>query len=402
MKRHGYFTVFVAVLTALILALTGCGCAGKDSKEGALTEGEEITAGKGSSSTNGDESANDKTDGDASDSETVGVSDSELTSEEAFEFKYTDIILDRKLTEGKLAFYFFRGGDSWNSIRGTMGDGDNFLIIAPDGTTMLIDCNLPNLGAQLVYELQRLGINRIDYFLNTHPHIDHLGGFSVLAKNIEIGHVYTSVIDLTWKQNSLNGKYQKKMYQIMEEKGIPHTILKEGDTFTLGSDVQVKVYNPPAEETHENHDYSLDENEFSLLLKFTYKNSSFLVGGDMQNRPPKAMMEDRVVAKYGSELRADVCKVNHHGSGGEGITVSEGWLKTVNPKIFVCQKSTISSMEEYMKFWKTGALLLHTALDRTVLIYTDGDGTYDVQVEMDRTSNEYGSIPAENGHIKVK
>jgi len=325
------------------------------------------------------------------------VDEKELSGEtEVYDFEYTNVVLDRKKTEGKMAVYFFRGNELWKTWRGGEHDGDSVLVITPDGTTMLYDCNTPNHGANIVYALQRLGINKIDYFVNSHPHIDHLGGFPVLARHIEIGQVYTSAKDMTYKTGN-NGRYYRKMMQMIEELGIPHSFLQEGDTFTLGEEVQVKVFNPPSPEEFK-YD-SVNENEISLLLKLTYKDSSYLMGGDISN---DNKTEETLVAKYGSELQADVAKANHHMMPVSAGTNTDGWIETVDAKVWVGQMSTLPDDFEYFRFREIDATVLHTSLDGTIVVSTTGDGAYDVQMEREHPSDMYGSIDAVDGYMRVE
>ena len=299
-----------------------------------------------------------------------------------------------------MACFFLAGDNSWNAAEEGEHSGDAVLFIAPDGTTMLYDCDTPNNGADIVYALQQLGIDKLDYFVNSHPHIDHMGGFSIIARHIEIGHVYTS--DAVSKNDGKNTPYYDKLLGIIEEKGIEHTYVSEGDTFDLTEDVHVKVYNPPKGLKPSEVHY----NEFSLVLKITYKDSSFLVGGDSGNRAEFGRKtEELLVTKYGDELQADVSKINHHAEPSTQSS-SPGWLASVNSKIYVGTMSTIPNDVEHFKILKkcmeTGATYLHTGIDGTVLIYTTGDGTYELRTQKLRVNDYYGDLGLVDGHKKVE
>lgn len=314
--------------------------------------------------------------------------------------KYSDVIFDPALTEGKLACYFFNSVNAWTTWQSSTHAGDGMLFIAPDGTTLLCDTNTPNNTAYIVYALKQLGITKIDYFVNSHPHIDHVGGFAIIAENFEIGHVYTVA-----EESGFAGKkgwwYNTELGTTVEEKGIPHSYLVEGDTFMLGEDVQVKVYNPPADFAYYGDIDAL--NECSIVLKLTYGESSYLTGGDIDDDPDNygRATESDLIARYGSELQADVSKMNHHGDPVLS-SQSDGWLETVNSKIYVGQMSSVPDDITFFRHVKTGANVFHNGIDGTVLVYTSGDGTYDVQVEKDRTSNYYGTLETEDGHMRVE
>lgn len=314
--------------------------------------------------------------------------------------EYSDVIFDRTKTEGKMACYFFNSTNAWTTWQSSTHAGDGMLFIAPDGTTLLCDTNTPNNTAYIVYALKQLGITKIDYFVNSHPHIDHIGGFAIIAENFEIGHVYTVA-----EESGLTGKkgwwYNTEVGTTVEEKGIPHSYLAEGDTFMLGEDVTVKVYNPPKDFAYYGDIDAL--NEASIVMKLTYKDASFLTGGDIDDDPDNygRATETELINKYGSELQADVSKMNHHGDPVLS-SASDAWLETVNSKIYVGQMSSVPDDITFFRHVKTGAEVFHNGIDGTVLVYTSGDGTYDVQIEKNRNSNYYGTLETENGHMRVK
>lgn len=298
-------------------------------------------------------------------------------------YEYQDIVYDRSLTEGKFACYAFRSDYDYDGSHA----GDMTLLIAPDGTTMLIDCNTTVNSSHLVDFLQRLGINKIDYFVNSHFHSDHMGGFQTLLRYIEIGHVITNAADYYAK-----GAYARSFMEAVYEMGIPHTVWVEGDEMMFG-EAKIKVYGPSADYDYASTDEDV-ENNSSLVFKVTYGDSSFLFGGDIF-----LAMEDILLDKYGDELKADVAKMNHH-----GYIYSEGkeWVETIDAKIGYGQMSSVPSETVFYRYVMNGALTLYTALDGTIAIYTEGDGTYDVQVEMDRVFDLYGTLDSENGHLRVE
>lgn len=69
------------------------------------------------------------------------------------------------------------------------------LFITPDNRTLMVDSGWPaGFANQPVSNAQRVaatlkaeGIDRIDYLLTTHYHIDHIGGFAELVKLVPVG-----------------------------------------------------------------------------------------------------------------------------------------------------------------------------------------------------------------------
>lgn len=361
MKRNSYLRCICFLLAVLTMLLTGCGT---NTQDPTTVPGD--TTGTGSD--NGTE---------------AGAS-----------------VFDKSLTEGKMACYFLDGDNDWSAAEEGEHSGDAVLFVMPDGTTMLYDCDTPNNGADIVYALQQLGITKLDYFVNSHPHIDHMGGFSIISRHIEIGHVYVPKVEII--NEGLNTPYYKKLLEIVEEKKIPMTQVMAGDTIQICDDVSAKIFNPA--ETFDPN--TMNYNECSIVMKITYKDASFLVGGDSGNSDHLGQKtETMLVEKYGDELQADVSKINHHGEPSTQST-SDGWVKSVKSKIYVGTMSTIPNDVEHFRLLKmamdTGAQYLHTGIDGTVLVTTAGDGTYDVYVEELRTTEYYGTLDLVDGHMRVE
>ena len=113
--------------------------------------------------------------------------------------------------EGKLTFY------CWDIRVGEDADdkaGDSTLFISPDGKTMLLDAGHPDCADQVIGYLKDLGITKLDYFVASHPHIDHIGSFPEIARNFEIGTAYRSHVEYT------TNTYQNYV-DAMEEHEIP-------------------------------------------------------------------------------------------------------------------------------------------------------------------------------------
>ena len=63
-----------------------------------------------------------------------------------------------------------------------VGQGDAVLIQAPEGQTALVDAGPRNV----VPLLRRLGVERIDLLVATHPHADHIGGMAQVIESLPV------------------------------------------------------------------------------------------------------------------------------------------------------------------------------------------------------------------------
>ena len=307
-------------------------------------------------------------------------------------------VLDASLMEGKLACFFFDGDNDWSAAEEGEHSGDSVLFVLPDGTTIMYDCDTPNNGADIAYALKKLGITKLDYFINSHPHVDHMGGFSIIARHVEIGEVIVS--DLPIVEEGMNTPYYRKMMDIIEKKGIKLTKVLEGETLQFG-EMTAKVFNPPADFDPNKTNY----NESSLVIRFSWKNASFLLGGDAGNNPNLGQKTEGIILeKYGDELKSDIAKLNHHGEPSTQSQSTE-WLDRVGAKLYVGCMSAIPNDVEHFRlmkeFGERGATYMHTALEGTVLITTSGDGAYDVYVEQLRPNDYYGSLELTDGSMHI-
>lgn len=306
-------------------------------------------------------------------------------------YEYSDIVYDRSLVDGKFACYFIRGDVGMNTFENNTVSGDSTLLIAPDGTTMLIDCNMTSTAGHVVAALKRLGIEKIDYFVCSHAHGDHIGGWPTLLRYFDIGRVY---ITGSLLYNAIGNEYVTGFLDALTEKDIPYSTMDQGAQLDFGG-VDVDVLWPGSDtdwKTCEPDDST--QNNYSAVIKVTYNNSTFLFGGDIEEATENALIEE-----YGSTLHADIVKMNHHGQ----FYTSEknAWLDTVQAKVAVAEHYAVHSEERVQRYTKRGIVPLFTGLDKTCLVYTSGDGTYDVQVEKDRCYYTVYLPSMTDGHFKV-
>lgn len=177
-----------------------------------------------------------------------------------------------------------------------VGQGDCELIVADDGSAMLIDAGESEYGKGVVKFLKDLGITRLDYVVGTHPHSDHIGGLRhILKSEIEIGKVITPVIPDEYMPTTSN--YEKFINAIINNGCDVSDVVNE--SFSFGSGV-VTIMKP---------EYAEDNyNNYSPLIMFEFGETSFLFTGDAEKLVEYQMIE------RDEYLDADILKVGHHGS----------------------------------------------------------------------------------------
>jgi competence protein ComEC len=249
--------------------------------------------------------------------------------------------------------------------------GDAALLISPEGKVMMLDSGHPESAGDTLSFLSDLGISRIDYFILSHPHIDHIGGFPAIAERCQVGEAYQ--IDMEYNTDTY-----RRYRDALEKHRIPVTNLKRGDTINLGSEISVDVFNPeekidyPAEFPANSTQFI---NNSSLVVKFNYGDSSLLMGGDIYT--PR---ERELIDLYGEKLRADVLKANHHGGDTSN---SSRWIRTTSPKIVIAMNDVISSMTVYNSYKKNGGAFYHTLEDGVIRVSMDKNRNYSVTTRFD-------------------
>lgn len=188
-----------------------------------------------------------------------------------------------------------------------VGQADSILI--QDGSVnMLIDAGNNEDEKTIIDYLKKQGVKKLDVVVATHPHEDHIGSMDAVIKTFEIGKIYAPKVSTTTKtfENMLTAIKNKKL-KISDPKA--------GDTFKL-STASCTILGPISSKYE-------DLNDYSIVLKMTFGNNTFLFMGDAESKSESEILDK----KY--DVKADVLKVGHHGSDS---STSTDFLNKVNPK----------------------------------------------------------------------
>lgn len=163
-----------------------------------------------------------------------------------------------------------------------VGQGDSTFIETPNKQSILIDTgpelnNYVSTRDKVIPYLRRLGYNKIDILIITHPHLDHAGGLNYLIENFKV-----KKIILYEKPDTLKSSC---------------TYVSKGDYINI-DDVKLNILAPKGEKERVS-----DENETCLIIELKYKDFSMLFTGDASSSDL-----DFISGNY------DILKVPHHGS----------------------------------------------------------------------------------------
>lgn len=241
-----------------------------------------------------------------------------------------------------------------------VGQGDSILL-QTHNKTMLIDAGTRSSSDKLIKDLKKLGVEKLDVVVATHPHEDHIGGMPSVFKEFRVGKVYAP-------NASANTKIFQQFVEGVQSQGLKFTQIKRGTIIDFDKGIQVKAVGPVGD-TYE------DYNNASAVIKVTTGKISYLFTGDAEASSEKQMIDT------GDDLSATVLKVGHHGSD---TSTSDEFLKAVNPKVCVISVGKDNKYNHPSK--STTEKLLKKDVYRTdisgiITVATDGEN---ISVETER------------------
>lgn len=215
-----------------------------------------------------------------------------------------------------------------------VGQGDAIFIEFPQGTRMIIDSggndvlgkenkSSFSIGEQVdsMYLWSR-GIEHLDYIVVTHPHNDHIEGFTKIIENFSIGQ---AIVPQVFNQNS---EWQSFINAI-NSNNIALKTWSNGEFFIDGVKVEV-LWPTLTQEIALKNTLSKAPNKVvnnaSLVVRLSYQGHSILLTGDIEKET------ENFLANSNLDLSAEVIKVPHHGSK---TSSSKNFLEKVKPKISI-------------------------------------------------------------------
>ncbi len=248
-----------------------------------------------------------------------------------------------------------------------VGQGDSTLVrfSGEDGVwNMLIDTGEYAYADGLTECLRDLGVEKLDYFIVTHPHTDHMGCAARIVQRFQIGRFCMPRVpeDLTPTVSAYEA-----LLDALNDKGITAQALDRQLELNGPEGLSLEVLAP-----REDADWD-DLNNWSGVLRLTYGGTSFLFPGDAESQSEKAILED--AEARGLDLKTDVLKCGHHGSS---TSSTAKFLKAVLPQYAVVScgrdndyghphKGTLDKLN------KLGVQIYRTDQDGTVLAKSDGE-----------------------------
>ena len=201
-----------------------------------------------------------------------------------------------------------------------VGQADSILI-KQDNNYMLIDGGNNEDGDMLVKYLKEQGVEKLDYIIATHPHEDHIGGLDDVLNEFDTDLVLMPdkiTTTKTFEDFLLAIKNRQDVKNKNGENVTLKKVPKLEEKYNLGN-ASFVIYAPNSS--------SYDElNNYSIVIKLSFGNNTFLFTGDAEKLSEKEMLDKNY------DLKADVLKIGHHGSS---TSTSDEFLEAVSPKYAV-------------------------------------------------------------------
>ena len=157
-------------------------------------------------------------------------------------------------------------------------------------------------------------IKTIDYVIVSHFDSDHSGAIREVAENLKVKNLIIS-------KQAEQSEECNKMIEIAKQRKTKIIVVEAGQTLKIEKDISFSILWPNAENLITEN--ALNNN--SIVTKLTYGKFQMLFTGDIEQ-----IAEDKIVEKYGDNLKATILKVAHHGSKTSSI---ESFINAVNPEI---------------------------------------------------------------------
>lgn len=238
-----------------------------------------------------------------------------------------------------------------------VGQGDCELIEC-GGVNVLIDGGEATNAEYVLEFLKSRGVTKLDFYIISHPHSDHMGSASFIIDNIPIDKFVTT--DFSELNMPTSKVFENMLMSLENHESIEIVTVKAGDVITAG-ELTLNVLSP-FEETS-------DYNNMSIVLRVDYGSTRFLFTGDAEKEIERQLLEN------GSDVKADVLKVGHHGSK---TSTGADFLKAVSPQFAVISCGRENSYghphKETVELLKRcGVTYFRTDEDGTVTMYSDGN-----------------------------
>ncbi len=196
-----------------------------------------------------------------------------------------------------------------------IGQGDSIFIQTPHGYQVLIDGGPTNIILEKLGSVMNFWDKSIDAIVLTHPDHDHIAGLIEVLKKYKVDFVlWNGLLKETGESKEWERLLEKESIEskiIFSEYQISTPMVTFDVLYPFESLEGIKMKNI---------------NNSSVVLRLIFKDTSFLLTGDIENSAEREIIEKNNLKN------SDVLKIAHHGSKTSSL---EEFIGIINPIIAV-------------------------------------------------------------------
>jgi competence protein ComEC len=245
-----------------------------------------------------------------------------------------------------------------------VGDSGDAILIKTLDNNALIDSGGLLYGYGLMEYLGKHNAVKLDYFIITHPHLDHMAGAFFIIPRIAINQIYDNGQELS------DGDDIYRWYRKLVRTRGNYLSLKAGDRLKMG-DVFLEVLWP------DKPNITNSANANSLVIMLEYKDFRCLLAADLNN------IGERQLLLKGLNLKSQILKLGHHGYFD---ATSKEFLEAVSPRCAIItvdannirgapSEATLNLLKE------KGIKLYRTDKNGHVVVLVDEKGNFRITTE---------------------
>ncbi|MBI4993237.1 MAG: MBL fold metallo-hydrolase [Candidatus Magasanikbacteria bacterium] len=249
-----------------------------------------------------------------------------------------------------------------------IGQGDASFIEFPTGEQMLVDCAVDSRILSALGRVMEFYDNDLDYLVVTHPDSDHYGGCEDVLRRFQVKNIIYN------DARKYHDPVWRSFWQAVQNENAVYHPVNQPVIWLIGGSTINFIY--PDHSVASSTAFALGQKEMgdnnaSVVFRLDYAERGVLFTGDMENE-----LEKYLLNKNSGQLKSDILKVGHHGSGGAS---GKSFLSAVAPEyagISVGADNTYGhpSLRVLKRLERAGAKVFRTDLDRDIGFEINGGG----------------------------
>lgn len=247
-----------------------------------------------------------------------------------------------------------------------VGQGSSTLLIASDGTSVLVDTGRYDDGDKKIisYLDQHIGLGEeIDLLIFSHNDSDHIGHGDLVLEYFDVQEVWMNGVDHTTQ-------VYEDLLDTLLASDADYAEPKAGDVVARGA-FDIQVLHPPVDSPGK------DYNDESLVTRFEFDGISLMTSGDA------SVHRENEIVERGGRLQSDLLILGHHGAAD---STGQPWLDAVRPQMAFYQAGRNNTYghphaDTIERVESAGIPVYGTDELGTISIYIDETGAVDVETE---------------------